>query len=56
MSQIRKAIAAGIGTLGTGLVSAAVDGTFAWVEVLVVVGGALATFGATWGMVNSSDA
>lgn len=52
MSSIRKAIAAGVGAMGTGLVASVSDGAFTLLDIVIVVGGTLATFGATWGMTN----
>jgi len=49
---MRKAIAAGIGALGTGLIASVADGAFTLIDVVIVIGGTLATFGATWGISN----
>lgn len=64
MSRAKKAIAAGIGAVGTGMLSVAatlaasdtsLDAKTGIISVLIIIGGGLATAGATYGVTNDVD-
>jgi hypothetical protein len=54
MTTFRKALAAGIGALGTGLIAVASDGSITWVELVIVLGGTLVTGASTYRITNDN--